>query len=94
MALITLLSLLGFFLSSYVSATALTYKLAPNAKECFYAHVDNKGAKVAFYFAVCELIHCLSIASLMNVQVQSGGSFDGMLTQAPSSLRHEPLTPC
>ncbi|KAJ9629336.1 hypothetical protein H2203_001709 [Taxawa tesnikishii (nom. ined.)] len=52
MALITLLSLLGFFLSSYVSATALTYKLAPNAKECFYAHVDNKGAKVAFYFAV------------------------------------------
>ncbi|KAI9766256.1 MAG: hypothetical protein M1840_006670 [Geoglossum simile] len=34
------------------SATALTYKVSPNEKACFYAAVDNKGAKVAFYFAV------------------------------------------
>jgi hypothetical protein len=48
---IYLLSLLGL-LTSYVSATALTYKLAPNERECFYTFVDKKDAKVAFYFAV------------------------------------------
>ncbi|KAH8654045.1 emp24/gp25L/p24 family/GOLD-domain-containing protein [Tricladium varicosporioides] len=35
-----------------VSATALTYKLSANEKACFYSNVDNKGSKVAFYFAV------------------------------------------
>lgn len=49
--LFALLSLLGF-LTSFVSATALTYKLPPNGKECFYSHIEQKGAKVAFYFAV------------------------------------------
>ena len=44
-------SLLGL-LVSYVSATALTYKLAPNERECFYTYVDKKDAKIAFYFAV------------------------------------------
>ncbi|KAK1811274.1 hypothetical protein LTR12_014346 [Friedmanniomyces endolithicus] len=39
-------------LSTYASATALTYKLVPNEKECFYTHVSNAGAKIAFYFAV------------------------------------------
>ncbi|GAM83971.1 hypothetical protein ANO11243_019610 [Dothideomycetidae sp. 11243] len=39
-------------LVSLTAATALTYNLPANTKECFYAHVDNKGAKVAFYFAV------------------------------------------
>jgi hypothetical protein len=39
-------------LVSVASATALTYKVSPNEKACFYATVDNKGAKVAFYFAV------------------------------------------
>jgi hypothetical protein len=43
--------LLGL-LTSYVSATALTYKLAPNERECFYTSVDTKDAKIAFYFAV------------------------------------------
>ncbi|KAK1052835.1 hypothetical protein LTR74_016413, partial [Friedmanniomyces endolithicus] len=38
-------------LSTYASATALTYKLVPNEKECFYTHVSNAGAKIAFYFA-------------------------------------------
>lgn len=33
-------------------ATALTYKLQPHTKECFFTHVNQKGAKVAFYFAV------------------------------------------
>ena len=46
-----LLSLLGL-LTSLASATALTYRLAPNEKECFYAHVDKRDAKIAFYFAV------------------------------------------
>ncbi|KAI4748411.1 supernatant protein factor, C-terminal domain-containing protein [Aureobasidium sp. EXF-12298] len=49
--LFALLGLLGF-LTSFVSATALTYKLPPNGKECFYSHIEQKGAKVAFYFAV------------------------------------------
>ena len=35
-----------------VSATALTYKLTPNEKACFFAYVEEKGAKLAFYFAV------------------------------------------
>jgi len=47
----SILSLLGL-LTSYATGTALTYKLVPNEKECFYAHVDKQGAKVAFYFAV------------------------------------------
>jgi hypothetical protein len=37
---------------SLASATALTYKLAPNEKACFFTFVEQKGAKVAFYFAV------------------------------------------
>ena len=39
-------------ISPLVSATALTYKLAAHEKACFYANVEEKGAKVAFYFAV------------------------------------------
>ena len=40
------------FLLSYVSATALTYRMVPNEKSCFYAWVEEKGVKMAFYFAV------------------------------------------
>jgi hypothetical protein len=39
-------------LSSTVSATALTYKLLANEKACFFTNVEQKGAKIAFYFAV------------------------------------------
>jgi hypothetical protein len=39
-------------LSTIVSATALTYKLQANEKACFFANVEQKGAKIAFYFAV------------------------------------------
>ncbi|KAI9758438.1 MAG: hypothetical protein M4579_003068 [Chaenotheca gracillima] len=49
--LFSLLALLAC-VSSFVSATALTYKLTPNEKACFFTWVENKGAKVAFYFAV------------------------------------------
>jgi len=35
-----------------ISATALTYKMQPNEKSCFFTWVDQKGAKIAFYFAV------------------------------------------
>ncbi|ERF74846.1 hypothetical protein EPUS_03230 [Endocarpon pusillum Z07020] len=53
-------ALLATFIS-YVHATALTYKLAPNEKACFFADVlpAQVNGKIAFYFAV-----------------QSGGSFD------------------
>ncbi|KAF8460667.1 emp24/gp25L/p24 family/GOLD-domain-containing protein [Kalaharituber pfeilii] len=43
-------TLLALF--NLVTATALTYKLSANEKSCFYAQVDKKGLKVAFYFAV------------------------------------------
>ncbi|ROW02688.1 hypothetical protein VSDG_01872 [Cytospora chrysosperma] len=39
-------------LASEVSATALTYKLTANEKACFYANNQDKGQKIAFYFAV------------------------------------------
>lgn len=51
LVLFSLLTLLGT-LSNFTSATALTYKLTPNEKECFYTHVVKQDAKVAFYFAV------------------------------------------
>lgn len=35
-----------------VSATALTYKLQPNEKACFFSFAEQKGQKLAFYFAV------------------------------------------
>jgi len=45
-------ALLLSLLLSYVSATALTYRMVPNEKSCFYAWVEEKGVKMAFYFAV------------------------------------------
>ncbi|KAI4180378.1 MAG: hypothetical protein L6R41_007274 [Letrouitia leprolyta] len=45
------LGLLGC-LFSLVSATALTYKLQPNEKACFFSYAEQKGLKLAFYFAV------------------------------------------
>lgn len=50
LALSPVLALLG--LLSSATATALTYKMAPNEKECFYSHVEQENAKIAFYFAV------------------------------------------
>ena len=41
-------------LSTAVSGTALTYKLAANEKACFFSNVEHVGAKIAFYFAVCN----------------------------------------
>lgn len=49
-ALSRVVALLG--LLSSVSATALTYKMAPAEKQCFYSHVEQENAKIAFYFAV------------------------------------------
>ena len=47
------LSILTCLLAPFlVSSTALTYKLSANEKACFYSNVENKGAKIAFYFAV------------------------------------------
>lgn len=43
--------LLALF-ASQVSATALTYKLTANEKACFYTYNQDKGQKIAFYFAV------------------------------------------
>nr|OQO29621.1 hypothetical protein B0A51_01612 [Rachicladosporium sp. CCFEE 5018] len=51
LAPMAMLSLIGALLS-FTSATALTYKLAPNEKECFYTYVTKPGSKIAFYFAV------------------------------------------
>jgi hypothetical protein len=44
----------GFLASAFslVSATALTYKLVPNEKACFFTWAGYPNSKVAFYFAV------------------------------------------
>jgi len=52
MMLIATSILLLPILSALTSATALTYKLTPNEKACFFTQVDQQGAKIAFYFAV------------------------------------------
>ncbi|KAI9744186.1 MAG: hypothetical protein M1818_002338 [Claussenomyces sp. TS43310] len=39
-------------LVSLASATALTYQLNANEQACFFTSVEDKGAKIAFYFAV------------------------------------------
>ncbi|KAM7196426.1 emp24/gp25L/p24 family/GOLD domain containing protein [Rhypophila sp. PSN 637] len=39
-------------LAAHVSATALTYKLQPNERACFYAATTKPQEKIAFYFAV------------------------------------------
>ncbi|KAK3050649.1 hypothetical protein LTS18_012549, partial [Coniosporium uncinatum] len=51
MQLALLLSSLLALLASNVSATALTYKLAANEKQCFFAKTEQQAAKIAFYFA-------------------------------------------
>jgi hypothetical protein len=38
--------------TTVVYATALTYRLEAHEQACFFAQVDNKGTKLAFYFAV------------------------------------------
>ncbi len=50
-SILSLISLLGL-LTTLSTATALTFELKPNEKECFYTYVDKRDAKVAFYFAV------------------------------------------
>jgi hypothetical protein len=41
--------------TTVVYATALTYRLEAHEQACFFAQVDNKGTKLAFYFAVRSL---------------------------------------
>ncbi|KAL1799297.1 hypothetical protein ACET3X_003334 [Alternaria dauci] len=50
-SLLTIFSALLVYTTA-VYATALTYRLEAHEQACFYAHVENKGTKVAFYFAV------------------------------------------
>lgn len=47
----TIVSLLLAYCTA-VYATALTYRLEAHEKACFFANVEHKGTKVAFYFAV------------------------------------------
>jgi hypothetical protein len=48
----SLWALLLALFASTISATALTYKLQPNEKACFFAEVKQRQSKIAFYFAV------------------------------------------
>ena len=50
--ILPLLGALALAVLDGVSATALTYKLAPNEKACFFSFAEHKGQKLAFYFAV------------------------------------------
>jgi hypothetical protein len=56
--------LLALFAST-ITATALTYKLQPNEKACFFADVKQKQAKIAFYFAVCQLLLSSPLLSII-----------------------------
>ncbi|KAK8205422.1 emp24/gp25L/p24 family/GOLD-domain-containing protein [Phyllosticta paracitricarpa] len=47
-----LISSLVAFFATAVSSTALTYKLPAHEKSCFFASVEQRGPKIAFYFAV------------------------------------------
>lgn len=44
--------LLAVVLSPLVSASALTTRVKPHTKSCFYAWVDQPFEKIGFYFAV------------------------------------------
>lgn len=68
MRLASMLYGLVAYLLSLVSATALTYKLTPNEKACFFSYVEEKGAKLAFYFAVKSLD---DLSSLQDENLQS-----------------------
>ncbi|KAK4991692.1 hypothetical protein LTR50_001700 [Elasticomyces elasticus] len=52
MRCLSILFALSVFLLAYANATALTYKLTPNEKSCFFTYIETKGTKIAFYFAV------------------------------------------
>jgi hypothetical protein len=52
-----------------VYATALTYRLEAHEKACFFASVENKGTKLAFYFAVRLPICNVAFAPSNHVQV-------------------------
>lgn len=39
-------------IANLVAGTALTYKLSPGEKSCFFTDVKQPGVKIAFYFAV------------------------------------------
>lgn len=49
--ILALFSLVACFIST-AYATALTYRLEAHEKACYFAHVEHKGTKLAFYFAV------------------------------------------
>lgn len=67
-----LLSSLVAFFATAVSSTALTYKLAANEKSCFFAHVNQKAAKVAFYFAVRLRPHRQCLANCNSPPIFAG----------------------
>lgn len=56
------------FVTSLVSATALTYKLAANEKACFFEDIDRLNSKVAFYFAVCRIFIIHACFPVQNIQ--------------------------
>lgn len=79
MQAILLLSNVIALFGALTSGTALTYKLLAHERACYFADVEVKGAKVAFYFAVRTLPHVdklLKKSGLTQCKVQSGGSFD------------------
>lgn len=60
----SLWALLLALFASTISATALTYKLQPNEKACFFAEVKQRQSKIAFYFAVCGISVFQSLCSM------------------------------
>lgn len=68
---LTLLSALLTYTTA-VYTTALTYRLEAHEKACFFAKTENKGTKLAFYFAVRPSLHAgCTFISLSLVQFRT-----------------------
>lgn len=68
MRLLPILYGLLAFIIPMISATALTYRLTPNEKACFFTFVQEKGAKLAFYFAASLSLSHRLINDASNVE--------------------------
>lgn len=89
LSLISLISFLGA-LTTFTSATALTYKLVPNEKECFYTYVEKPGSKIAFYFAVQSGGSFDSMILILAMNSTIGVLTSGQLTTQYTDLAKSP----
>lgn len=68
--ILALASLLACLIST-AYATALTYRLEAHEKACYFAQVEHKGTKLAFYFAVRPASHRMPTGNSRATRPQS-----------------------